>query len=1277
MTKQERLATILLSLHPPPHTHRYMPTMCRLVTLLTLASAVSRSVAFEEPDCPLQNDVDFAESSDFDPNLPLTFGGGIVIEMNLTTPSTSSYKARVFSFSNYGQDVVRISTGSSGYLFFGVSQGSGSVSGISASSTYPGKTFPVRAVILPGSTADSTTGKCFLYLNGTLSGYGDCLLPTFVERRANFIGYDLDDSNPTFHGTVANFTLKACKVTPSVPTPLPSPQCLLQNDVDFAESSAFDPNLPLTFGGGIVIEMTLTTPSTSSYKARVFSFSNYGQDVVQISIASGGTIYFGASRGSAGVTGITSRYAYNGKTFTVRAVILPGSTANSTTGQCFLYINNGLEAVASSCQIPTFVERRANFIGHDLDDSNPTFHGTVANFTLKACSVTPSVPTPLPSPQCLLQSDVDFAESSDFDPNLPLTFGGGIVIEMTVTTPSTSSYKARVLSFSNYGEDVVRISIASGGTIYFGVSRGSAGVTGITSRYAYNGKTFTVRAVILPGSTANSTTGQCFLYINNGLEAVASSCQIPTFVERRANFFGHDLDDSNPTFKGTVSNFTLKACKVTPSVPTPLPSPQCPLQNDVDFAESSAFDPNLPLTFGGGIVIEMTVTTPSTSSYKARVFSFSNYGQDVVRISIASGGTIYFGASRGSAGVTGITSRYAYNGVTFTVRAVILPGSTANSTTGQCFLYINNGLEAVASSCQIPTFVERRANFIGHDLDDSNPTFHGTVSNFTLKACNVTPSVPTPLPSPQCLLQNDVHFAESSAFDPNLPLTFGGGIVIEMTVATPSTSSYKARVFSFSNYGQDVVRISIASGGTIYFGASRGSAGVTGITSRYAYNGVTFTVRAVILPGSTANSTTGQCFLYINNRLEAVASSCQIPTFVERRANFFGHDLDDSNPTFHGTVANFTLKACNVTPSVPTPLPSPQCLLQNDVDFAESSAFDPNLPLTFGGGIVIEMTVTTPSTSSYKARVFSFSNYGQDVVQISIASGGTIYFGASRGSAGVTGITSRYAYNGVTFTVRAVILPGSTANSTTGQCFLYINNGLEAVASSCQIPPRVVRKSNFIGHDTDSSNPTFRGTVADFSLRSCNGSVDTSAPATAVPFTALPITLAPDTAAPPPRTAHPVPPGDSAAPAVPTAVPTDSPKSVVPGHTAVPTAAVTTLPGAIVTPAPTAEPASVPTPLRTSAPTEPSNATAFDETDAPTTAAPEKDDSGTPWWVWVMIGLGVLLVLLVGGVLLCFCRRGNGTSPPTVDSHHIQAETDHGASELLYHGVDGEPQVAC
>ena len=86
-----------------------------------------------------------------------------------------------------------------------------------------------------------------------------------------------------------------------------------------------------------------------------------------------------------------------------------------------------------------------------------------------------------------------------------------------------------------------------------------------------------------------------------------------------------------------------------------------------------------------------------------------------------------------------------------------------------------------------------------------------------------------------------------------------------------------------------------------------------------------------------------------------------------------------------------------------------------------------------------------------------------------------------------------------------------------------------------------------------------------------------------------------------------------------------------------------------------------------SVPTAVPSVTAIGETDAPTTAAPEKDDSGTPWWMWLMIGLGTLLVMMVvGGVLLWFCRRGNGTSPPTFDSYHIQ--TDHGASELLNYG---------
>ena len=1192
-----------------------MPTMCRLVTLLTLACAVSRSVAYEEPDCPLQTVVDFAESSDFDPNLPLTFGGGIVLEMTLTAASSNIKYARVFSFSNYGEDVVQLqmkyvvlfnvvslSTRSNGHLSVGVSHGSGSVYGISASGTDNAKMFRVRAVILRGSTADSTTGQCFLYINGTLSSYGECPLPTFVERRANFIGHDLSD-NPAFEGTVANFTLKACKVTPSV-SGLPSPQCLLQNDVDFAESSDFDPNLPLTFGGGIVIEMNLTTPSTYTYDARVFSFSNYGKDVVQMNVGSGGYLFFGASRGYGSVSGIKASSTYNGKTFTLRAVILPGSTADSTTGQCLLYINGTLNAYGY-CPLPTFVERRANFIGRDLLDYAPAFEGTVANFTLKACNVTPSVPTPLPSPQCPLQNDVDFAESSDFDPNLPLTFGGGVVIEMTLTISSPLSWGSCVFSFSNYGEDIVEMQIKLRGYLFFGVSRGSADVTGITSRYVNlnNGVMLTVRAVILPGITADSTTGQCFLYINNVLKAYSSSCPLPTFVERRANFIGYDLNN-DPTFNVTVANFTLKACNVTPSVPTPLPSPQCLLENDVDFAESSDFDPNLPLIFGGGVVIEMTLTTPSTSSYKARVFSFSNYGdEDVVEMQILSPGAIYFGVSQGYERVTGLLSHNGYRGVTFTVRAVILPGITADSTTGQCLLYINNVLEAYSSSCPLPTFVERRANFIGYDPYDHHHTFEGTVSNFALKACNVTPSVPTPLPPPQCLLRTVVDFAESSDFDPNLPLTFGGGIEIEMTLTIPPKHSYWGHVFSFSDYGNDVVKLDVAAG-TIFVSFT------STLASHYTYDGATVTVRAVMLP-------TGQCFLYINNVLEAEFSFCSLPTFVERRANFIGSELSD--PTFEGTVANFTLKACNVTPSVPTPLPSPQCLLQNDVDFAESSDFDPNLPLIFGGGIVIEMTLTTPSSYSKYARLFSFSNYGEDVVHMTVAYGGTIFFGVSRGSGNVSGIATSSVWNGVTVTLRAVILPGITADSTTGQCLLYINNVLDAY-SSCPLPMKVVRKENFVGNDTDSSKPTFQGTVADFSMRSCNGSVTTT----------------------------------------PTTVPT-----IVP-----------TTPTAV----PTAEPTVVPTPLPTSAPTALNNATAFDETDAPTTAAPEKekDDSRTSWWVWVMLGLGTLLVLLVGGVLLCFCRRGNGTSPPTVDSHHIQAETDHEAAELLNYGVDDDgSELAC
>ena len=1049
-----------------------MPTMCRLVTLLTLASAVSRSVAYEEPDCPLQNVVHFAESSDFDPNLPLTFGGGIVLEMTLTTPSTYSYGARVFSFSNYGQDVVSMSTGRSGSLVFSVSKGNGTWSALKAANAYNGKTFAVRVVILPGSTSGSTKGKCFLYINGDLSSSGDCTLPIFVERRANFIGYDLDDSNPTFEGTVSKFTLKACKVTASVPTPLPSPQCVLQTVVHFAESSDFDPNLPLTFGGGIVIEMTLTTPSTYSYGARLFSFSNYGEDVVRMNVMAGGAIFFGTSRGFGRVSGGRSRPGFNGKTFTVRAVILPGSTSDSTTGQCLLYVN-GILIAYGVCPIPIFVERRENFIGYDLDDSNPTFQGTVASFTLKACKVTPSVPTPLPSPQCVLQNVVDFANSSDFDPNLPLTFGGGIVIEVTLTAPTRRRrMKVAVFSFSNYGQDVVRMSAEPSGHLLFGVSRGSGSWSRLKTSRAQNGKMFTVRVVILPGSTADSTTGQCLLYVNGILNA---------------------------------------------------------------------------------------------------------YGD-----------------------------------------------------------------------CPAPTFVERRANFIGYDESLAYANFDGTVSNFTLKACNVTPSVPTPLPSPQCVLQNVVHFAERSDFDPNLPLTFGGGIVLEMNLTIPWFSSYGETVFSFSNYGQDVVTMYTRSDGQVHFAVSRGSGTLWGIGSSTTYRGETFTVRVVILPGSSAHSTKGKCFLYLKGILSSFGD-CPIPTFVERRANFIGYDLEPRHRSFKGTVANFTLKACKVTPSVPTPLPSPRCVLQNDVHFANSSDFDPNLPLTFGGGIVIEMNLTTtnsPTRRKKKSTVFSSSNNGQDVVRMSVELG-KIYFGVSRGSGDVKGITARNGYPGYTYPVHAVILPRSTGDSTTGHCLLYINNMLQAY-SICQIPRWVERTTNIVGNDTSQS------TIAHFSMRSCNESLYTSAPATAVPDTALPDTLAPDTAAPPPRTAHPVPPGDSAAPMVPTA----GPKGVVTAPTDVSTVLHTV----------------VPTPLRTSAPTALNNATAFDETDAPTTAAPEKDDSGTPGWVWVTVGLGAVVVLVVGGVLVWFFRHGNAMSRCTFDEF-IQAQEDLGVSELLNSGVEDPSTV--
>ena len=848
-------------------------------------------------------------------------------------------------------------------------------------------------------------------------------------------------------------------------------------------------------------------------------------------------------------------------------------------------------------------------------------------------------------PDCPLQNVVHFAESSDFDPNLPLTFGGGIVLEMTLTTPKKYSYKARVFSFSNYGEDVVSMSTGRSGYLLFGTSRGSGRWLRLKASNSYNGKTFTVRAVILPGITADSTKGKCFLYINGTLSS-SGDCPVPTFLERRANFIGYGLSH-NPTFNGTVTSFTLKACKVTASVPTPLPSPQCVLQNVVHFAESSDFDPNLPLTFGGGIVIEMTLTTPSTYLYGARLFSFSNYGRDVVRMNVMFGGAIFFGTSRGFGKVSGGRSRPGFNGKTFTVRAVILPGSTSDSTTGQCLLYVN-GILSAYGVCPVPTFVERRANFIGYDLSH-NPTFQGTVANFTLKACKVTPSVPTPLPSPQCVLQTVVDFAESRDFDPNLPLTFGGGIVIEVTLTTPNRPSGRrtqAAVFGSSNKGQDVVRMGVEPLGHLAFAVNRGSEKWWILETSSGFNGKTFTVRVVILPGSTSDSTTGQCLLYVNGTLNAYGV-CPLPTFVERRRNYVGHDKSFIHVPFEGTVSNFTLKTCNATASVPTPLPSPQCPLQNVVHFAESRDFDPNLPLTFGGGIVIEMTLTTPGTSSYEADVFSSSTNGQDVVRMSVQFG-KIYFGVSRGSGDVKGITSRDRYNGKTFTVRAVIFTGSTADSTTGKCLLYINTVLQAVYSSCQIPRWVERTTNTVVNDTS------KGIVADFSMRSCNESLYTPQPATAVPDTALPDTLAPDTSAPPPRTAHPVPPGDSAAPMVPTA----GPKGVVTAPTAVPTALHTV----------------VPTPLRTSAPTALNNATDFDETDAPTTAAPEKDDSGTPGWVWVMVGLGAVVVLVVGGVLVWFFRHGNAMSRCTFDEF-IQAEADLGVSELLNSGVEDPSTV--
>ena len=1044
------------------------------------------------PACRLQTVLEFSEIGAFNPNRPLFFGGGFVIELNYTQNDIDFSRpgSAIFSFSDNGKDVLQLNMGTDydEKLYFGTSSATHAFTGVKDTSyVFNEMTNNLKIVAVPLYDAFST---CKMYLNGSLTASGYCPTPSYVNREDIYFGQGYKSNSLPFLGTVSNFSLRACDVTSTVALPAMEPQCDLQSDLAFLNVDSFDANRPLIFGGGVVITMQLIrTGWWSVDNENIFSFeatktNGFSLEGSYDDYTRRHYLFFSTK------VGTSSSYIYSRSVFvenveyTLHIAMVPGN--DPTQGNCSLYVN-GVREGSTECPIPDVaVEYRVNRFGEDGVDVagyKKKFHGNISNFNLSACLVEPTVSQPVVLPSCTLRNEVEFAEESSFDPNRPLFFGGGIALQMNVSVVLPSADERYAILFTssiNGTNDVLELSIGRYGLITLksrvdGDWNWFYSATKLASYYS--SPSYQLLIVIVPGSDP-SADGACYIYINGLLDNVGE-CPVPNHIERNFNLAGRGLavrgiymPINDFKFGGSISDFSLRACDVTATHPPR--EPVCPHGLTTVPLSGSKFGTVPWVLFGDAIVMELDVFMVSYVT-NATIANFScGAAGNIVTLQEGQNGHILF--SIGNKSIASSTS--LSRNVLYRVRVATVAANPVNRV--MCYIYINDVVDAVGE-CAFPGFVVRRPYLTGNDVVGGERQFMGNISGVSLSACKFTPM------QPMCSLKTELEFEDSTSFDPNRPLLFGGGVVITMTVNLTHFEGARHYAFTFSNEG-DIVSAYVDSRTLTFYV----SGSFIGINASLALGENRVEIAAV--PGS-ADPTTGACFVTVNGTLSA-NGPCAIPNNVTRRVNFIGDGLlsDNANP-FPGTISDFSLQACEMTPTVSQPLAAPACNLRTVVEFENSASFDPNRPLFFGGGLVLHANVTV-SSSEREAAIVNFSNpNSNDVVQLYKPRNTTkLFFGTSHGSWSLRGITSRTFTidTNVEYSVRAVVVPGGDLWSTVGKCYLYINGVLDAFGE-CPVPTYVERRYNFIGYDVDSYLP-FDGTISDVSLHACNVTPTASQP---------------------------------------------------------------------------------------------------------------------------------------------------------------------------------------
>ena len=1016
-------------------------------------------------NCSLKTVVEFKEQSDFNTSQATYFGGGVSIDLKLKVFGTENYRSSVFQFGNYGEDdsialvLIPSRNPPKANMITPGDHGHGTDADVFIGTDVERS---IHLSIIPTyyDAEGNTNATCYFFVDGILQYRYKCNFPALDVRWLSLIGRAPDDKKQNLNGTVRDFTLRACDVLPA-PTQFPSPNCTLQTVVEVSDESAFNRSQATYFGGGITIEAKVLFTSYTEREMSVFRFCDSStRECVSLVQYGEGLLRF-----TSGQSTMTTKSAFGlNKQRTVHIVIIPSTTYRGTA---YLFIDGVIATdIDDSFVYPPLKLRRQSSVG-------ASYISHVSDFKLSACTVLPA-PTQYPTPNCTLQTVVEFQNDTEYNQSQALYFGGGLVIEAKVTVRGYF----QIFTFGNGVHDSLNLSLTSRGKLSLTYKY----YTATSSLTIVQYREYRVHIVI-------EREGHCYFYIDDVLQVEESFPKQVAFV----GWLNHVGEPA--THPNQVRDFKLLACEVYPP-PTSYPVSNCTLQTFLEFQNPNEFNQSQATHFGGGLEVELKVTITEYTDTAQQVFSFANGDegeQDSVSLEVGPSGKLSFAVVNSDypSGVVVTKTASLNTSVPFglnverSVYISIVPTPESMYKKAFAFLHIDGVVAAQFADFVIPQTLVRWQNHIG--LQTGSSAFHGTVRDFKVRACEATPAPTAPVPD--CWMQTVVAFQNATSFDPS-GFHFGGGFVVEAKVTIPQYTS-STDVFNFGNYGSTGVRLTSNAAGRLSLSVAHEN-GVEYCTTSQPFGlDVERTVYIAVAPGTREDN--GMCFIYIDNVLQVQQLNFPTPLVQIYRVNRIG-----DRPVFPNipvTVRDFRLRACTVLG--PPGLPAPTCQRSVVVAFKDESEYNQSQATYFGGGspagssiaveggVVIEAKLMI-TEYTVGAQVFTFGNGKYDMLKLEVAGpSGQLSFR----------LATPYPYNtyhmqttsqfGLNVERRVYISIVRNDDDTRWQCFLFIDGVLEVQEEYCQCPAANTRWQNYIGESIPGGKPNLLGTIKDFALSAC------------------------------------------------------------------------------------------------------------------------------------------------------------------------------------------------